>query len=127
MKLRNDLPDGCPPPDSEPIVEVRRLYRLVAQFPPKGDDFRANWELYSRHHDTWRLNGEECKAKGLTLFTTPEAAKSRTTLENQKGKRVCEVLLLPGSGTLSKEKTRHVTWWPCRIPCLLAICVEYEI
>ena len=128
MKLRDDLPDDCPPPNAKTIVEELRLYRLVAQFPPKGKDFEPHWEMYPHNRETWLAEDGECDAKGLSLLTTLEAAKRRTTLRNLIGKKVAEVRLQPGSGMISPtSKSGHVTWWPSQTHHILAICVECEI
>ena len=68
MKLRNDLPDDCPPPNAKTIVEELRLYRLVAQFPPKGKDFEPHWEMYPHNRATWLAEDGGCDAKGLSLL-----------------------------------------------------------
>ena len=41
MPHREQLPEGCPPDESEAIATRRRVYRLASGNPPTDGDFRS--------------------------------------------------------------------------------------
>lgn len=126
MTYREDLPkEECPPDTAEPVEETTTFFRLVGQYPPADADFDSVWRLHPERHGTLRKN--ECKAKGVSVFDTPEAAEEMATkYEEHSQKVVCEVNITPDSGPVEEGRSNHYTWWPL-IDCNpIDLCSEYK-
>ena len=70
----------------------------------------------------WRGTGEECKAKGVSIFDNPSAARSMTKYPDHRNKVVTKVEVTPQSGPVKQGKSSHYTWWPYRDHNILAHC-----
>jgi hypothetical protein len=121
MSYRESLPDGCPPTDAERVSIEKLVYRLVSQIPPQSDDFRSYRAInpYSVIHVT------ECQAHGLSVYTTAVDCENARKLPRLKGRLICCIRLLPGSGDIQKTgKHSHHTWWPQAAFDIFANCTE---
>lgn len=92
------------------------------QYPPTGEDFESVWSLQENRRKNL---DDECTAKGVSLFDTPDAAEAKTNLRNLAGKIVCQVAITPESGMIIQGRTNHYTWWPFNDYDILAHCSEY--
>ena len=125
MTYREDLPENCPPDTAIRIEQTAIFYRLIEQWPPTERDFHSVWELHPERHR--RLRIEECKAKGLSVFDTPQAAQVISDkYEEHSHKTVCEVRITPDSGKIQQGYTNHYTWWPFRDCEPADLCSEYK-
>ena len=95
----------------------------MAQFPPTDGDFESVWSLQESRRKN--LN-DECTAKGISLFDTPDAAEVMTKLIPLADKIVCKVNITPESGMIIQGRTNHYTWWPFSDYDILAQCSEYK-
>ena len=125
MTYREDLPEGCPRDTAKATQETTIFFRLVDQYPPVEGDFDSVWKLQPRRHQ--RLRGDECKAKGVSVFDTPEAAQEMTTRHDDLSQKiVCEVNITPDSGPIEEGRSNHYTWWPLRDCKPIDLCSEYK-
>ena len=94
MTYREDLPENCPPDTAIRIEQTTVFYRLIEEWPPTERDFDSVWELHPERHQ--RLRENECRAKGLSVFDTPQAAQIIVAkYEEHSHKTVCEVRNYP--------------------------------
>ena len=125
MTFRQDLPENCPPDTATRIEQTTTFYRLIEAWPPTNEDFDPVWDLHPERHRT--LMKAECRAKGLTVFDTPQAAqKIRARYDQHSHKIVCEVSIAPDSGKIVQGETNHYTWWPFQDCEPTDLCSEYE-
>ena len=94
----------------------------MAQFPPTEQDFESVWSLQERRRENL---DDECTAKGISLFDTPEAAEAMTKFRTLADKIVCRVNITPKSGMIRQGNTHHYTWWPFSDYEILAQCSEH--
>ena len=121
MTYREPLPDGCPPPGAEEIVEPNVIFRLVRNHPPSGRDFVSQRAIYP---DRTFRNVSECVARGLSVTPNPDDAVRRLRLPNFRGARICRVSLDIGAGRIQQTGgPPHHTWWPLQGFDILANCV----
>ena len=120
MTYREPLPEGCPPDDAQEITEPRVVYRLVRSDPPTDDDFRSQ---RAERPDQVFHDVTECRARGVSVFASLEAAEGRSTRGNLRGRAVCRVALGPGAGRIQPTgRSSHHTWWPLADYDILANC-----
>ena len=120
MRYREDLPDGCPPPESKPLTAPRLLYRLVSKYPPAEQDFDSVWKQQPERRG--RL--DSCQGRGLSLFDTVAEAQKRTSYITLSDKIVCAVNVTPDAGPLLITSRHHHTWWPLQVYDIIAQCAE---
>ena len=116
------MPEDCPPQEATQIEQSRVFFRLVAQFPPAERDFESVWSLQQSRRKNL---DDECTAKGISLFDTPDAAEAMTKLRPLADKIVCKVNITPESGMIIQGRSHHYTWWPFSNYDILAQCSEY--
>ena len=120
VRFREDLPDGCPPPDAKPLNAARSLFRLVSQYPPTELDFDSVWKEQPER----RMRLDPCQGRGLSLFDTAAEAQKRTSYTTLRGKIVCAVNITPDAGPLLMTARHHYTWWPLQDYDIIAGCAE---
>lgn len=104
MTFPTTWPQGCPPDDAsnEPI----HAYRISKSNPPELSDFETFWESG---------RAKSCRACGLSLLQSREAAKHHINLFPKAGHWIADVLVGGGFGrwanTPSKTQPLHLTWW----------------
>ena len=114
MIFRENLPPRCPPNDALHVEETRTFYRLVKGIPPDDTDFQSRWQERPDLRPNWMSKGEECDAKGLSVFDNPAAANSMTKYPDHRNKVVRGVEVTPQSGPIKQGRSSHYTWWPYR-------------
>ena len=125
MTYREDLPKDCPPDTAKATQETTTFFRLVDQYPPVDRNFDSIWELHPERHG--RLRKDECRAKGLSVFDTPEAAQEMAVKYVEHSQKfVCEVNIYPDSGPIEEGYSHHYTWWPLRDCHPIDLCSEYK-
>ena len=88
----------CPPDEAEEITSPRPVYRLVCNHPPTNDDFRSQ----RAEKPTAQFNVSECRARGLSVFTTLSDAARQTRRRNLKQLTPGQVTLNAGAGRIKK-------------------------
>lgn len=120
MTYRETLPEDCPPDDAEEINAPRVVYRLVRNNPPTDGDFQSQ---RAERPDRVFRDVTECRARGVSVFASLEAAEGRSTRGSLKGRAICRVVLGPGAGRIQPTGRRsHHTWWPLADYDILANC-----
>lgn len=121
MKYREQLPPNCPPADAKEITTPFVIYRLVKNNPPTEKDFKSYRELNPKG----RRRGEECIARGLSVWAEREDAEAKLDeLPSFTDSFVCTVQLEAGAGRILKTGSlSHHTWWPLADFDILAHCV----
>ena len=107
-RYREELPDGCPPPEAKPLTATRLLFRLVSRYPPTEQDFDSVWKEQPER----RIRLDPCQGRGLSLFDTAAAAQRRTSYLTLRDKIVCAINVTPDAGPLLMTGRHHYTWWP---------------
>ena len=121
MPYRDPLPEDCPPADAEEVGDVLDVYRLVRTLPPTEADFLSQRQ---EHPERKFTNVTECRARGLSVFTSAEEARRRLASVKFRGMHVCRVRLRIGAGSLLKTGGgSHHTWWPFAQFDILDECV----
>ena len=119
---REELPPGCPPADAREIAEGTVVYRLVQAAPPTDADFRS-WR--AMNEDTPLPNGiSECRARSVSVFSSRTVAtRLGRTARKFRGKRVCELDLHAGAGSMAETgRPAHRSWWPLAAYDILGVC-----
>ena len=112
MHYREQLPSGCPPDTAKESTTPRQFYRFVRTNPPTDYDFTS---LRARNSSKgpYKEVKEECRARGLSVFSSREDAIQRGKLANLRGQLLCAVQLGPGTGPIERTGAgSHYTWWP---------------
>jgi hypothetical protein len=119
VRYREALPADCPPEDSEEVVAVRMVYRIVRTAPAADDDFRSLQDL----KPSCDYGSDSCMARGLSVFTDKIDCEQRLKLPSLRGRLVCAVTLRPGAGRLKQTRQpSHQTWWPLADFDILSNC-----
>ena len=120
MEYREQLPDGCPPDDSDIISSRQEVFRLVRNTPPTEDDFTSQRAEYP----TRNFHGvSECQARGLSVHTKLDDSLITLKLPSMRGRSICRVSLDIGSGAIMKTgRGSHHTWWPLASYDILNCC-----
>ncbi len=106
---REDLPDGCPPPDAQELQAEFEVFRLVSTVPPTEVDFISQRAM--KPDAVFRV--EECLARGLSVWTTQSEAENAKRLPRLRRMLICRVELSAGAGKIMQTfKPEHRTWWP---------------
>ncbi|MBI4569901.1 MAG: hypothetical protein HY719_16030 [Planctomycetes bacterium] len=125
MNYREQLPEGCPPVESEEIASPREVFRLARTNPPTDDDFRSQRAEKPRA----RFNVDECRARGLSVHADIADSRHLRKLPSLRDRpHVCRVRLNAGAGRIQQTGApSHHTWWPARDFDILPACaVEAE-
>ena len=125
MPYREELPENCPPDEAAPLEHTTTFYRLVKTIPPSEEAFDSRWEERSDMREQWEREKKVCDVKGVSLFDTAEAARTRTRLREHSQKIVCAVRVTPQCGPIKQGTSHHHTWWPLRNCKILALCQGY--
>ncbi|MHA3771430.1 hypothetical protein ACXR0O_07825 [Verrucomicrobiota bacterium sgz303538] len=106
-----DLPEGCPPNESEEITSERLVFRLVKSNPATLEDFRSQREERPQAVFT---GVTECQARGISVFTERrDAAEKVLRLPKFRKYSICQVMLTAGAGRIQQTfQPSHHTWWP---------------
>lgn len=125
LEYREPLPDDCPPPDAEELVEPRIVYRLVRNNPPGLDDFRSFRAL---NPDRELRNVTECQMRGVSVFINLKGVDAVRQRRNLRRTLICAVVLDKGAGRilLTNPETSHCAWWPLADYDILANCQVIE-
>ena len=108
MNYREPLPDGCPPDTAEEIIQPRDVFRLVRTNPPTEDDFKSQ-----RAEKPGHTFPDECKARGLSVYTKRRDSERLLKLPKFRGQLICRLRLGSGAGKIQQTGRRsHHTWWP---------------
>ena len=111
MYYREQLPGGCPPDTAEEITTTRQFYRFVRNDPPTDDDF-TSLRARNSFRPPYEEARTECRARGLSVFSSREDADQKRKLPSLKGQLLCTVQLGPGAGPIESNGSRpHFTWW----------------
>ena len=106
------LPIGCPPGDAQP-PGGERYYRLVVRFPPDEHDFAPFRELNPN-----KPVKDECEARAVSVFETPESCRELIKLPTYKRKaKLCVAFPLEeqsGKVKQTSENPHHYSWWRAR-------------
>ena len=103
MPFRENLPNDCPPPEAVEVDEPTPFFRLIDRFPPTDSNFDSVWKIQPGRRPN--LGKDECKAKGLSIYSSPAAAQEQTQHPTLKGKVPCQVTVTPGAPS-------HARAWP---------------
>ena len=107
---REALPDNCPPTLAEEVSETCVVYRLVGSNPATADDFRSQ---RAKKPDTVFSNVDECRARGLSVYTIRSDCDETRKLPHFRKYLVCKVSLDIGAGRIQQTgQPSHHTWWP---------------
>lgn len=122
---RESLPKSCPPEDSEEIVASRAVYRFVRTNPPREEDFHSQRAA----KPTTSFGVDECRARGLSVFSDLDTCLKYKKLPNFKNRMVCCVRLDEGAGRIQRwgSEPAHHTWWPLAAYNILASCSIEEL
>lgn len=124
IQYKEELPDGCPPPDAEDIHDVV-FYRLVKSHPPTEEDFTS----LKAQNQTKNHKSHECEACALSVFVELSGAVELLKLPTQKGKQIAKLKL--GSNTGKHKRTfnrpHHHSWWIYNSFDPLACCEAVQI
>lgn len=123
MPYREDLPPDCPPAPAAPLTAPTTFYRLVNRYPPTEPDFVSVWQEQPER----RQRLDPCQSRGLSLFTTADEARKRTSYPTLRCKLVCAIQLTPDAGPLLMTSGYHCTWWPLRDYDIIAHCAELAL
>lgn len=112
MRYREPLPAGCPPPAADRIDEPRIVFRLVRTDPPTENDFRS--QRAERGPDRVFHGVDECRARGVSVYSERDTAESVRQYRSQRGRMLCHIRLDRGAGSIQQtgEHAHHHTWWP---------------
>ncbi len=107
MEWPDYFPTGCPPADAANVSGP--FFRLVRDDPPRGEDFKTNWDL-------GREYGPPCLRHGLSGFLTlDDATQARAVIPGFRRRRIARGALTPDLGKLKHTPTKtsngHHTWW----------------
>lgn len=120
MSYLEQLPENCPPSESEEVSEPREVFRLVQTTPPTWDDFRS--QRAERPNARFR-HVTECQARGLSVHTERKDSEKALKLPSLRGRLICRVKLNAGAGRILQTSTpSHHTWWPLHDFNILAHC-----
>ena len=119
--FREQLPPGCPPSGAERVSDSRYVFRSVKWNPPRNCDFDS---LQAKQPDRYFGRGE-CRARGLSVFTSQSEAEKLLKLPLHKGEHLCLVELDVGAGFIQRtgQRKSHHTWWPLANYNILANCI----
>ena len=120
MSYREQLPKGCPPDDAIEIAAIREVFRLVRTDPPSDDDFRSQ----RAEKPNVRFGVDECRARGVSVYSEKDACAKQTKLPYLRGRIVCRVHLENGASRIQRwgAEAAHHTWWPLASYNILAHC-----
>lgn len=124
IQYKEELPDGCPPPDAEEIQNMV-FYRLVNSHPPTGEDFTC----LKAQNPTKDQKSHECEARALSVFVELSGAVELLKLPTQRGKQIAKLKLGNNAGKHKRTFTRqhHHSWWIYHSFDPLACCEAVEI
>lgn len=123
---REQLPEGCPLSTAEEVAAARVVYRLVRTDPPTDRDF-ASLHIVNPHRRRSRDPKVECRARGLSVWSSPEAAAKNRDLPGLSNRMICAVRLAPGAGRIERNGVPgHHTWWPLAAFEILSECSVLE-
>lgn len=107
-QYKEELPDGCPPPDAEDIQDVV-FYRIVKSHPPTEEDFISLKAL----NPTKNFKSHECEARALSVSIELSGALELLKLPTHKGKKIVKLKLGFDTGKHKRTFTRpdHHSWW----------------
>ena len=117
---KEDLPDQCPPAESQEIRANMQVFRLIETTQPKDNDF-----VSQRASNPDAVFGvDECIARGVSVFArqadVDNLRKMRKKFRNAK---VCCVTLCNGAGKIMQTLgPNHRTWWPLAAYPILNHC-----
>lgn len=121
MNYREELPKGCPPLDSMDISSDLDVLRLTKSIPPTDGDFMSQ----RAEKPDAKFQVDECQARGLSVFTEQKDATNALKLPALKGRHICKIKLMAGSGKIKQTgRPSHHTWWPYKDFDILSRCVE---
>lgn len=102
-----ELPDQCPPSDSE-TPNGESFYRMVVDYPPVESDFFSQRKI----NLTKLFKGiSECQARSVSLFSDLTVCKVKHKLPAHKDKKIVRIRLSPNSGLIKKTAHEHFSWW----------------
>ena len=115
------LPKGCPPESAKLVEKQTYVFRLVRTNPPTMNDFRSQIAENPKFKFS-RVS--ECRARGLSVFSTITALEKALKLPKFRDWRVCCVTLDVGAGNIQQTGNdhKHYTWWPLEDYEILANC-----
>jgi|CXWL01.1.fsa_nt_gi hypothetical protein len=106
-QYKEELPDGCPPPDAEEIQSIV-FYRLVESIPPTEKDFLSLKALNPSKDQKY-----ECEARAVSVSVELNGAVDLLKLPTQKGKKIVQLNLDVNTGMHKRTFSRphHHSWW----------------
>jgi len=106
---REELPEGCPPPDAIEIENEWIGYRFVSGTSPAPEDFDSHFRK-----DPSKRYPDPCIAKALSLEADFAQARKRLELPKFKNGSICQVTLDRGAGRIKQTgaSRTHYSWWP---------------
>ena len=97
------------------------MFRLVRTDPPTENDFLSHRAEYPKRRFPEDLR---CRAAGVSVYEQRrDAVAARSSFPLLRGRRVCEVRLADGAGSIQQTGDgSHHTWWPFADYDILAVC-----
>ena len=120
--FREQLPAGCPPSEAEQVSDSMFVIRLVKGRTPSDSDFNSLKAMQPNRN----FGRNECRARGVSVFTKLGDAEGLLKLPAHKGESLCLVELDDGAGFIQRTGERwesHHTWWPLANYNILANCI----
>lgn len=123
MEFRDDLPNGCPPPEATEIVNPTIVFRLVEGDEPSETDFLTHRQLWPNKN----FQVSECQVRGLSVQLNAQDSRRFRALPTQKHKKIAKVHLDKGAGYIQRTgRHGHFTWWPFKGFDFLGNCEVVE-
>lgn len=106
LRWAEELPEGCPPLTATPAAGLT-VFRLVKVYPPQADDFDSQ-----RKRMPGRGYPDECSARSVSTYTTPEGCARLRGVPYFKRHRIACINLNDVNGLLLADgKDSHCDWW----------------
>lgn len=108
MEWYEELPDSCPPEDTE-YGSNRTFFRITERKPPIDSDFFSQRKL-SPHK---AFNIDECIARSLSIFSNRNDALNIMKLPKFKNyPYLYKIKLNNNAGVIKKTSSKsHYSWW----------------
>ena len=116
---KEDLPDQCPPAESQEIRANMHVFRLIETAQPKDNDF-----LSQRASNPDAVFGvDECIARGVSVWVQQADVARLKKIPKFRNAKVCRVNLHDGAGKIIQTfDPNHRTWWPFAAFSILTQC-----
>ncbi|MBV6646857.1 MAG: hypothetical protein KI790_15475 [Cyclobacteriaceae bacterium] len=108
MNWHEELPNNCPPSDSE-SPEGRTFYRLCSNNPAQSEDFISQKE--EKPNRTF-AGISTCTLRAVSIWNDREKCLNLKKLKTQRNKSIGEFILNNEDGLIKQTfKAGHYSWW----------------